>query len=192
MQRDCFRRIGIALLMSATIVALAGTWGITQTTAPSATQEAKIDPKINEPFKKPDLKAFIKKFESDDREPYAKRNEIVAALGLKPGMSVADVGAGTGFFTRLFAEKVGDTGKGLCGRYCAAVSGTYRGRIKKTRADPGRDRAGRPKWDQSPDGIGRPGVSERRLPPSGKARESAFLDASGTQSRWKVGGHRFR
>ena len=57
------------------------------------------------------MKGFIKKFESDDREVYAKRKEIVAALGLTPGMAVADVGAGTGLFTRLFAEKVGPTGK---------------------------------------------------------------------------------
>ncbi len=35
----------------------------------------------------------------------------MSALGLKPGMSVADVGAGTGLFTRLFADKVGTTGR---------------------------------------------------------------------------------
>ena len=71
----------------------------------------KTDPKINEPFKKPDVKGFIKKFESDDREIYAKRHEIVAALGLTPGMAVADVGAGTGLFTRLFAERSARPGK---------------------------------------------------------------------------------
>ncbi len=32
-------------------------------------------------------------------------------MGLEPGMSVADIGAGTGFFTRLFAEAVGPKGK---------------------------------------------------------------------------------
>jgi ubiquinone/menaquinone biosynthesis C-methylase UbiE len=107
MNRLSRSRIVIVAGMSATIVALAVSWGKTQTTAPAA----KTDPKINEPFKKPDLKAFIKKFESDEREVYARRHEIVAALGLTPGMAVADIGAGTGLFTRLFADKVGKGGK---------------------------------------------------------------------------------
>ena len=38
---------------------------------------------------------------------YAKRKEIVAAVGLKKGQGVADVGAGTGLFTRLFAAELG-------------------------------------------------------------------------------------
>ncbi len=71
----------------------------------------RTDPKINEPFKNPDVKGFVKKFESTKREVYVKRDEIVAALGLKSGMAVADVGAGTGLFTRLIAEKVGPEGR---------------------------------------------------------------------------------
>ena len=51
--------------------------------------------------------ARMRKFETESRENYAHRHEIIAALELKPGMAVADVGAGTGLFTRLFAEKVG-------------------------------------------------------------------------------------
>jgi ubiquinone/menaquinone biosynthesis C-methylase UbiE len=35
---------------------------------------------------------------------------IVAACNIKPGTSVADVGAGTGLFTRLFAHEVGKSG----------------------------------------------------------------------------------
>jgi ubiquinone/menaquinone biosynthesis C-methylase UbiE len=57
------------------------------------------------------VKEFTKIFESDNREIYAKRQEIVSSLGLTAGMAVADVGAGTGLFTRLIAEKVGPTGK---------------------------------------------------------------------------------
>jgi ubiquinone/menaquinone biosynthesis C-methylase UbiE len=104
-------RIRVALITS--IVFLAGTWGWTQTqTSSTATSsQAKVDPKINDAFKKPDVKAYVKKFEAEDREPYARRHEIVAALALTPGMVVADIGAGTGLFTRLMAEKVGPEGK---------------------------------------------------------------------------------
>ena len=42
---------------------------------------------------------------------YAAREKVAAAVGLKPGMVVADVGAGTGLFTRLFAKAVGPTGQ---------------------------------------------------------------------------------
>ncbi len=81
----------------------------------AAAQEAprtKVDPKINEEFqKKGAVENFAKRFESDDREIFARRAEILDALQLKPGMAVADVGAGTGLFTRLFAEKVGPEGK---------------------------------------------------------------------------------
>ncbi len=80
----------------------------------AAAQEGKVDPKINEQFhKKGASKGFIERFESHDREVYNKRDAIVAALQLKPGMAVADVGAGSGLFTRLFAEKVGAEGKVL-------------------------------------------------------------------------------
>ena len=66
---------------------------------------------INKPFEKPDVKAYIRRFEDESREVYARREAIVDAVGLKPGMAVADVGAGTGLFTRLFAERVGAGGK---------------------------------------------------------------------------------
>jgi ubiquinone/menaquinone biosynthesis C-methylase UbiE len=107
MKRQSMTRASIVLVISANLVVLIVSWGQSQTAAP----QAKTDSKINEPFKQPDVKGFIKKFESDDREVYAKRHEIVAALGLTPGMAVADVGAGTGLFTRLLAAKVGPTGR---------------------------------------------------------------------------------
>jgi ubiquinone/menaquinone biosynthesis C-methylase UbiE len=107
MDRPFVRRLVVVLAVSATTFITAVTGGWTQTAGPST----RTDPKINEPFKNPDLKGFIKKFESDEREVYARRKEIVAALELKPGMAIADVGAGTGLFTRLFADKVGPTGK---------------------------------------------------------------------------------
>ena len=41
------------------------------------------------------------------REAWQKPDEVVKALGLKPGESVADIGAGTGYFARRFATHVG-------------------------------------------------------------------------------------
>jgi ubiquinone/menaquinone biosynthesis C-methylase UbiE len=106
-------RVGLAVAMSAGVVVLAATGGWTQTPAQPETSPsgAKVDPKINEAFQKPNVRDYVKKFESEKRENYAHRHEIVAALELTPGMAVADIGAGTGFFTQLFADKVGPTGK---------------------------------------------------------------------------------
>lgn len=75
-------------------------------------QEKSVRPGINDKFEKhPDVKDFVQKFETESREIYHLRNKIVAACKIKPGMSVADIGAGTGLFTRLFAKAVGPKGK---------------------------------------------------------------------------------
>jgi ubiquinone/menaquinone biosynthesis C-methylase UbiE len=54
-----------------------------------------------------DVSKFVRQFENEARDVYTKRREITRAVGLRPGDSVADIGAGTGLFTQLFAEKVG-------------------------------------------------------------------------------------
>ena len=101
----------VMLVIGTSLVFVAAARSQNSPSGQKASAETKTDPKINAAFERPDVKAYIKRFESDDREVYARRHEIVAALGLKPGMSVADIGAGTGLFTRLIAEKVGPTGK---------------------------------------------------------------------------------
>ena len=99
--------------------------------APLAAQEKSVKPGINDPFKDPDLKEFLGKFEIESREVYANRKEIVAACRLKPGTAVADVGAGTGLFTRLFAAEVGDKGK----VYAVDISKKFLDHIAKTAMD---------------------------------------------------------
>jgi predicted methyltransferase len=74
-------------------------------------QEQSVNPGINDAFRDPDVAEFIKKFEVESRELFARRNEIVAACQITPGETVADIGAGTGLFTRLFAEAVGKQGR---------------------------------------------------------------------------------
>jgi len=85
------------------------TLGATPGFAPA--QEKSVNPGINKPFDSPDLKKFLGAFEGESREIYAKRKEIVQACNVKPGMAVADIGAGTGLFTRMFAQEVGSKGK---------------------------------------------------------------------------------
>ena len=70
------------------------------------------DPSINKNFREdPDVSVWTGRLEGESREIYRKRAEIVDASGAKAGMSVADVGAGTGLFTMLFAKRVAPGGK---------------------------------------------------------------------------------
>lgn len=68
------------------------------------------DPKINARFYDADAAEWSTRFEGESREIYAKRNALIAASGVKPGMTVADVGAGSGFMAMLFAKAVGPAG----------------------------------------------------------------------------------
>lgn len=81
------------------------------TLSPAPAQDKSVRPGINKSYENPDVKDAIKRFEGESREIAANAKEIVTACKIKPGMSVADVGAGTGLFTRKFASEVGDKGK---------------------------------------------------------------------------------
>jgi arsenite methyltransferase len=58
-----------------------------------------------------DVDAYIRMLDSAARDGYQKPDEVVAALALKPGDAVADVGAGSGYFTLRFARAVGAAGR---------------------------------------------------------------------------------
>ncbi len=57
------------------------------------------------------LKERIAIYERPDREQWQKPDEVIRALGIQEGMVVADIGAGSGYFTRRFARAVGERGK---------------------------------------------------------------------------------
>ena len=84
--------------------------GLAGFAAPIYVQEPGAKPEINRQYESPDFKVWVQRFERPGREVFDKRHKIVAATGIKPGMVVADIGAGTGLFTRLFSPKVGPTG----------------------------------------------------------------------------------
>ncbi len=71
-----------------------------------------VKPGINKAFVSPDLDVdkYIKIFEIESRDVFVSRNNIVAACGIQKGDVVADIGAGTGLFTRMFSAEVGIEG----------------------------------------------------------------------------------
>ena len=74
--------------------------------------EPSVKPGINDNFLKSDLDIdqWIGRFEIESREVYAARADVLAATGITSGSMVADIGAGTGIYTREFAQAVGDAG----------------------------------------------------------------------------------
>jgi ubiquinone/menaquinone biosynthesis C-methylase UbiE len=74
-------------------------------------QDQSLNPGINDSFDEPVVTEWVERFEREGREVYDKRHEIVGLCKIEPGMAVADVGAGTGMFTRLFSMAVGAEGR---------------------------------------------------------------------------------
>lgn len=93
---------------------------VPQTTPRPAVQQAEssadakqsVKPGINKSFLDPELDVdqYVERFEIESREVYSGRHKILQACDIEPGDIVADVGAGTGLFTRLFAIEVGENG----------------------------------------------------------------------------------
>jgi len=79
----------------------------------AAPEAQSVKPGINTNFLDPDLDVdkFVQRFETESREVFAKRTGIARAVGLETGMSIADVGAGTGLFVDFFARDVTDSGR---------------------------------------------------------------------------------
>lgn len=80
--------------------------------APDQAGEESVRPGINKRFLDPELKAadWVNRWEVESREVYAARAQVLKHCGIEKGMRVADIGAGTGLYTRLFCEAVGESG----------------------------------------------------------------------------------
>jgi ubiquinone/menaquinone biosynthesis C-methylase UbiE len=73
--------------------------------------EQNVNPRINNSYQNPDVRQWVGVFERDGREVWDRRLDILRNLRLTPGQSVADIGAGTGFFSALMAAEVGPDGR---------------------------------------------------------------------------------
>jgi arsenite methyltransferase len=58
-----------------------------------------------------DPKAYIAMLENPQRDAEQKPDDVIAALDLKEGETLADIGAGSGYFSFRFARRLGDTGR---------------------------------------------------------------------------------
>jgi ubiquinone/menaquinone biosynthesis C-methylase UbiE len=58
-----------------------------------------------------DSKAYIAHLEDPKRDAYQKPQEVVTALNIKEGEVIADIGAGSGYFTFRLARPVGERGR---------------------------------------------------------------------------------
>lgn len=78
----------------------------------SRPKEESVKPGINENFLDPGLKIdeWLSRFEVESREVYEARHDVLKACRVKKGDRIADVGAGTGLYTQLFAEATGGEG----------------------------------------------------------------------------------
>lgn len=96
-------------------------------------QEQSVRPGINRHFVDPDWQRWVNTFERPGREVYDRRHAIVAASKVRPGMTVADIGAGTGLFTRLFAPAVAPGGT----VYAIDIASTFIDNILRTSREQG-------------------------------------------------------
>jgi SAM-dependent methyltransferase len=74
-------------------------------------QEKSVKPGINDRWRSTDIKPLVETLETESREIYHEREALARLVDAKAGMAVADIGAGSGFMTELFAKMVGASGR---------------------------------------------------------------------------------
>ena len=79
--------------------------------APSAAAPTGHDATIQHRFE--DAKAWAKVFDDPSRDSWQKPEALFAVLHVTPGATVADLGAGTGYFSVRLARAVGAAGRVL-------------------------------------------------------------------------------
>ncbi len=98
-------------------------------------QDESLSPDINKPYKDPDAEKTAANYERENRDVVEARDKIIAACELESGLEVADIGAGTGLFTRPFAAKVAPDGK----IYAVDITQPFLDHVGKTCKDQGID-----------------------------------------------------
>ncbi|MGI9258382.1 MAG: class I SAM-dependent methyltransferase [Gammaproteobacteria bacterium] len=79
----------------------------------ASAQERSVSEGINERFTGAELNTTrsASMFENENREVFSRRHDVLEAMNIEPGMAVADVGAGSGFYVEIMAAAVGSEGQ---------------------------------------------------------------------------------
>lgn len=78
-----------------------------------------------------DVEHWTRVFDDPQRDAWQKPEEVVRAIALEPGMTVADLGAGTGYFSRYLSQAVGPRGTVLAAEPEAALVAHLRARAER-------------------------------------------------------------
>jgi predicted methyltransferase len=91
------------------------------------------DPSINDSWRSSEIDPLVERLEGESREIYAHRERLAEVVAPAKGSVVADIGAGSGFMSLLFAKAVGPEGKVLS----VDINATMLERLAKLATDEG-------------------------------------------------------
>ncbi|MBI5069751.1 MAG: methyltransferase domain-containing protein [Deltaproteobacteria bacterium] len=81
-----------------------------------------------------DLARYLARLDDPERAGWQRPDEVVAALGLRPGDTVGEVGAGSGYFTLRLARAVGPEGRVLAAEVSTEIMAVLRSRLAEAQA----------------------------------------------------------
>lgn len=127
------RLTGLPLLIGAAVALLAGCDGSPTTAA----RKPQLDPQYGFPAADRPVATIVSARWSNEeaRDRVNEAEAVMNRAGIKPGMTVADIGAGEGYYTIRLSSRVGKTGRVLAEDIVPGVRDTLATRVARERLD---------------------------------------------------------
>jgi len=104
------RRTRFPILLAASVVALMCSTGSATTPLDDSTPPPHRHDGATTHHSFEDVQHWVEVFDDPARDAWQKPAEVVQALRIRPGMRIADLGAGTGYFIRYLSAAVAENG----------------------------------------------------------------------------------